>query len=325
MAERSTPIGGHVFVAGGLAKGGRRTRPDGAEVIRCVARGAGAARGGPGRTRGCASPACRPTSTPPTSSTRLPTPRRCATRWSRCGSCASRAPRSAAAWWCTRSAVSQAHEQALRQVRENLLPLLDDPRGRPDLLLESMAGQGCCAPPCRTSSRTSPRSTFTRGRRCASTPATCCRGPDLAPGGVRTLGGSPPGGSLIHANDSRTRAAPPTARNIGAGHRRAGVRRIMRHPVAAGVPPASDPGRAQASRGHRAEEAARQRLTGARLARSVRRGGWAADTPPRMVYRSARGVAHAATPAAGPSPAGHRRMLRRPHPSPGDAAAEITV
>src|SRR5690242_7338032 len=43
----------------------------------------------------------------------------------------------------TGSAVSQPREDALRQLREHLLPLLDEiPDDGPDLLLEPMAGQG---------------------------------------------------------------------------------------------------------------------------------------------------------------------------------------
>ena len=43
----------------------------------------------------------------------------------------------------TGSAVSQSREAAMRQVREHLLPLLDEiPGDGPDLLLEPMAGQG---------------------------------------------------------------------------------------------------------------------------------------------------------------------------------------
>jgi len=129
----------------------------------------------------------------------------------------------------TGSAVSQSREDAMRQVREQLLPLLDEiPDDGPDLLLEPMAGQGAML--CATVQDLGPYldalDRHPRAGVCLDTCHAFAAGHDLtAPGGVAatlealtaTVGGERL--KLIHANDSKDECGSARDRheNIGAG------------------------------------------------------------------------------------------------------------
>ncbi|MEV4394634.1 deoxyribonuclease IV [Nonomuraea sp. NPDC049607] len=148
----------------------------------------------------------------------------------------------------TGSAVTQSRDDALRQVRETLLPLLDEvPEGGPDLLLEPMAGQGAML--CATVQDLEPYLAaldwHPRACVCLDTCHAFAAGHDLAAeGGVRetfdALHALAPGRlKLIHANDSKDVCGAKKDRheNIGAGHIGAEpFAEIMRHPAVAGVP-----------------------------------------------------------------------------------------
>ncbi|MER6945642.1 deoxyribonuclease IV [Nonomuraea sp. NPDC000554] len=148
----------------------------------------------------------------------------------------------------TGSAVTQPRDDALRQIHEHLLPLLEEiPDGGPDLLLEPMAGQGAvlCATvqdlePYLAALDWHPRATV-----CLDTCHAFSAGHDLAAeGGVQetldALHKIAPGRlKLVHANDSKDTCGSKRDRheNIGAGH--IGSRPfadLMRHPAVAGVP-----------------------------------------------------------------------------------------
>ena len=149
----------------------------------------------------------------------------------------------------TGSAVSQSRDAALRQVRERLLPLLDEiPADGPDLLLEPMAGQGAML--CATVQDLGPYldalDRHPRAGVCLDTCHAFAAGHDLAaPGGVAaTLDAlAATAGAerlkLIHANDSKDvcGSAKDRHENIGAG--RIGAEpfaELFRHPVSRGVP-----------------------------------------------------------------------------------------
>ncbi|ADG88049.1 deoxyribonuclease IV [Thermobispora bispora] len=148
----------------------------------------------------------------------------------------------------TGSAVSQPREKAMRQVREHLLPLLDEvPEEGPDLLLEPMAGQGAmlCARVEDLGPYLETLDWHPKAGVCLDTCHMFAAGHDLtAPDGVALmldeLHRIAPGRlKLIHANDSKDPCGSKRDRheNIGAGH--IGTRPfadLMRHPVAAGVP-----------------------------------------------------------------------------------------
>ncbi|MEV4010173.1 deoxyribonuclease IV [Nonomuraea angiospora] len=148
----------------------------------------------------------------------------------------------------TGSAVTQSRDDALRQVRENLLPLLEEiPDGGPDLLLEPMAGQGAML--CATVQDIEPYLAaldwHPRAGICLDTCHAFAAGHDLAaPGGVKetfdALHEIAPGRlKLIHANDSKDVCGAKKDRheNIGAGHIGAQpFAELMRHPAVAGVP-----------------------------------------------------------------------------------------
>jgi deoxyribonuclease-4 len=149
----------------------------------------------------------------------------------------------------TGSAVSQPREDAVRQLREHLLPLLEEiPADGPDLLLEPMAGQGAML--CATVEDLGPYfDVLDRHPRlgvCLDTCHAFAAGHDLAaPGGVAltldrlaaTVGADRL--KLIHANDSKDvcGSAKDRHENIGAG--RIGAEpfaELFRHPVSRGVP-----------------------------------------------------------------------------------------
>ena len=149
----------------------------------------------------------------------------------------------------TGSAVSQPPGAAMRQVREHLLPLLEEiPDDGPDVLLEPMAGQGAML--CATVEQLGPYldvlDRHPRAGVCLDTCHVFAAGHDLAaPGGVRATmdalaGGIGPGRlKLIHANDSKDPCGSARDRheNIGAGY--IGERAfadLFSHPAAAGVP-----------------------------------------------------------------------------------------
>jgi deoxyribonuclease-4 len=149
----------------------------------------------------------------------------------------------------TGSAVSQPREDAVRQLREHLLPLLDEiPADGPDLLLEPMAGQGAML--CATVEDLGPYfDTLDRHPRvgvCLDTCHAFAAGHDLAaPGGVAltldrlaTVVGADRL-KLIHANDSKDVCGSARDRheNIGAGQIGAEpFAELFRHPVSRGVP-----------------------------------------------------------------------------------------
>jgi deoxyribonuclease IV len=149
----------------------------------------------------------------------------------------------------TGSAVSQNHDDAMRQIHEGLLPLLDEiPEDGPDLLLEPMAGQGAML--CATVQDLGPYvealEKHPRIGVCLDTCHVFAAGHDLAaPGGVaRTLDAlaeavGPDRLKLIHANDSKDLCGSKKDRheNIGAGHIGAEpFGGFFTHPVSRGVP-----------------------------------------------------------------------------------------
>ena len=149
----------------------------------------------------------------------------------------------------TGSAVSQPREDAMRQVREHLLPLLEEiPADGPDLLLEPMAGQGAML--CATVQDLGPYldalDRHPRAGVCLDTCHTFAAGHDLAaPGGVartlEALAATVGEGrlKLIHANDSKDACGSARDRheNIGAGRiGAAAFAELFRHPVSRGVP-----------------------------------------------------------------------------------------
>lgn len=149
----------------------------------------------------------------------------------------------------TGSAVSQSREDAMRQVREHLLPLLDEiPQDGPDLLLEPMAGQGAML--CATVPDLGPYleaiDRHPRAGVCLDICHAHAAGHDLvAPGGMAAmldaLAETAGAGrlKLVHANDSKDPRGSCRDRheNIGAG--RIGAEpfaELFRHPVSRGVP-----------------------------------------------------------------------------------------
>ncbi|MER5321464.1 deoxyribonuclease IV [Streptosporangium roseum] len=148
----------------------------------------------------------------------------------------------------TGSAVSQPREDALRQLHEHLLPLLEEiPDDGPDLLLEPMAGQGAML--CATVQDLEPYLAaldwHPKAGICLDTCHAFAAGHDLSTveGVGETLDAlhaiAPGRLKLIHANDSKDVCDSKKDRheNIGAGH--IGMEpfaELMRHPVSAGVP-----------------------------------------------------------------------------------------
>jgi deoxyribonuclease-4 len=147
----------------------------------------------------------------------------------------------------TGSAVSQPREAAMRQLREHLLPLLDEiPDDGPDLLLEPMAGQGqmLCATVQDLGPYLEALDFHPKAGVCLDTCHVFAAGHDLTDAdGVRltldALHEVAPGRlKLIHANDSKDVCGSKKDRheNIGAGRiGTAPFADLMRHPVAAGV------------------------------------------------------------------------------------------
>ncbi|MDX6743169.1 deoxyribonuclease IV [Actinocorallia sp. A-T 12471] len=149
----------------------------------------------------------------------------------------------------TGSAVTQTREQALAQVREHVLPLLDAlPDDAPDLLLEPMAGQGAML--CATVDQLGPYfdalDHHPKLGVCLDTCHVFAAGHDLAADNgvaktldelVATVGEGRL--KLVHANDSKDVCGSKKDRheNIGQGHIGEGpFAALFRHPAAAGVP-----------------------------------------------------------------------------------------
>ncbi|WP_169978634.1 deoxyribonuclease IV [Microbispora sp. H10836] len=251
----SNLIGGHVFVAGGLAKGGLKYAADiGAEMVQVFVtnpRGWALSEGNPAedaklRESGvpvflhaaylvnCGSP------TPETLENSIAVIRHTLRRGVETGALGVVVH--------TGSAVSQSREDAMRQIHERLLPVLDElPADGPDLLLEPMAGQGqmLCATVQDLGPYLEALDHHPKVGVCLDTCHAFAAGHDLAaPGGVKemmdALNEVAPGRlRLIHANDSKDPCGSKRDRheNIGAGHIGAqAFGELMRHPAAAGVP-----------------------------------------------------------------------------------------
>ncbi|MBG0816315.1 deoxyribonuclease IV [Planomonospora sp. ID82291] len=248
-------IGGHVSVTGGLAKGGLRSAADiGAEMIQVFVtnpRGWALAAGDPAqdellRASGTVTFVHAPylvnlgTPSADTLEKSVATVRH--------GLLRSAAIGARGLVVHTGSAVSQTREEALRQLRERLLPLLEElPDDGPDLLLEPMAGQGgmLCATVQELEPYLAALDWHPKAGVCLDTCHAFAAGHDLSTAdGVREtldrLHALAPGRlRLIHANDSKDVCGSKKDRheNIGAGHIGAeAFAELMRHPAAAGIP-----------------------------------------------------------------------------------------
>jgi deoxyribonuclease-4 len=175
----------------------------------------------------------------------------------------------------TGSAVTGDRGAALRQVRECLLPVLDEIGGDgPDLLLEPMAGQGqmLCAQVGGLEPYLEALDWHPRAAVCLDTCHAFAAGHDLAtPGGVdatlRALRAATrdPGGRLrlVHANDSKDGRGSCRDRHesIGAGQiGAAAFTSLLRHPLTDGVPFVVETPGGQA--GHARDVAALRALAG---------------------------------------------------------------
>ncbi|MEU3165114.1 deoxyribonuclease IV [Streptosporangium sp. NPDC006930] len=250
-----SPIGGHVSVTGGLAKGGLRYAADiGAEMIQVFVsnpRGWALAAGDPVqdaklRESGVLSFAHASylvnmgSPSPETLEKSVAAVRHNLLRAHAIGA--------KGVVIHTGSAVSQSRETALRQLHEHLLPLLEEiPEDGPDLLLESMAGQGgvLCATVQDLEPYLEALDWHPKAGICFDTCHVFSAGHDLSTSeGVKetldALHAIAPGRlKLVHANDSKDPCASRRDRheNIGAGHiGAASFAEMMRHPVVAGVP-----------------------------------------------------------------------------------------
>ena len=149
----------------------------------------------------------------------------------------------------TGSSVTQTYEAALDQVREHVLPLLDEiPEDGPDLLLEPMAGQNnmLCAKVQELGPFFERLENHPKLGVCFDTCHAFAAGHDLStPGGVtetidalvETVGEGRL--RLIHANDSKDPCGSGRDRheNIGTGHiGEKPFAELFHHPAAAGVP-----------------------------------------------------------------------------------------
>ncbi|MFF5204710.1 deoxyribonuclease IV [Streptosporangium sp. NPDC000396] len=248
-------IGGHVSVTGGLAKGGLQYASDiGAEMIQVFVsnpRGWTLAAGDPGqdaklRESGMLSFVHTPylvnmgSPSADTLEKSVATVRHSLQRAYAIGAVGSVVH--------TGSAVSQPRDDAMRQLRDRLLPLLEEiPEDGPDLLLEPMAGQGAML--CATVQDLEPYLAaldwHPKAGVCLDTCHAFAAGHDLStPDGVKetldALHAIAPGRlKLVHANDSKDVCGSKKDRheNIGAGHIGAqSFADLMRHPAVAGVP-----------------------------------------------------------------------------------------
>ncbi|MGS2640536.1 deoxyribonuclease IV [Streptosporangium sp. LJ11] len=250
-----SPIGGHVSVTGGLAKGGLRYAADiGAEMIQVFVsnpRGWALAAGDPAqdaklRESGMLSFVHASylvnvgSPSPETLEKSVATVRHNLLRGHAIGA--------KGVVIHTGSAVSQTRDAALRQLHEHLLPLLEEiPDDGPDLLLESMAGQGgvLCATVQDLEPYLEALDWHPKAGICFDTCHVFSAGHDLSTSeGVKetldALHAIAPGRlKLVHANDSKDPCASRRDRheNIGAGRIGAApFAEMMRHPAVAGVP-----------------------------------------------------------------------------------------
>ena len=256
MTSTTSPVGGHVPVAGGLATGGLKYAAEiGAEAIQVFV----------SNPRGWALPEGRPAEdaklredgipvfihtpylvnfgspNPDTLEKSLLTVRHSLRR--------GRAIGARGVVVHTGSAVSQTYDQAMAQVRDHVLPLLEEiPEDGPDLLLEPMAGQGnmLCAMVQQLGPFFELLDHHPKLGVCFDTCHAFAAGHDLAtPGGatatldalVATVG---PGRlKLVHANDSKDTCGSAKDRheNIGAGHiGEKAFAELFTHPETRGVP-----------------------------------------------------------------------------------------
>lgn len=174
----------------------------------------------------------------------------------------------------TGSSVTQAYEDALRQIHERLLPLLDEiPDDGPDLLLETMAGQAnmLCATLPRLAPYVEALEHHPRVGVCLDTCHVFAAGHDLtAPGGVhetldtlRAAAGDRL--RLIHANDSKDPCGSGRDRHENIGDGTIGeppFAALLHHPAVAGVPVVIEtPGHAPAPQRRDLETLKRLRAT----------------------------------------------------------------
>ncbi|WP_329092922.1 deoxyribonuclease IV [Streptosporangium sp. NBC_01469] len=250
-----SPIGGHVSVTGGLAKGGLRYAADiGAEMIQVFVtnpRGWALAAGDPVQDTALLESGVLSfvhasylvnmgSPSPETLEKSVATVRHNLLRGHAIGA--------KGVVIHTGSAVSQPRDAALRQLHEHLLPLLEEiPDDGPDLLLESMAGQGgvLCATVQDLEPYLEALDWHPKAGVCFDTCHVFSAGHDLSTSeGVKetldALHAIAPGRlKLVHANDSKDPCASRRDRheNIGSGHIGAApFAEMMRHPAVAGVP-----------------------------------------------------------------------------------------
>lgn len=255
MTSLISPIGGHVSVTGGLAKGGLRYAADiGAEMIQVFVtnpRGWALSAGDPAQDTALRESGVLSfvhasylvnmgSPSPETLEKSVSTVRHNLLRGHAIGA--------KGVVIHTGSAVSQPRDAALRQLREHLLPLLEEiPDDGPDLLLESMAGQGgvLCATVQDLEPYLEALDWHPKAGICFDTCHVFSAGHDLSTSeGVKetldALHAIAPGRlKLVHANDSKDPSGSRRDRheNIGSGHiGSAPFAEMMRHPVVAGVP-----------------------------------------------------------------------------------------
>ncbi|GAA1508987.1 deoxyribonuclease IV [Sphaerisporangium rubeum] len=251
----TSPIGGHVFVAGGLATGGLKyaTEID-AEVVQVFVtnpRGWALTDGNPAEDaslRGSGVPVFIHTSYLVNMGSPDPAILEKSAASIRHALRRGRELGARGVVVHTGSAVSQTREAALRGLREHLLPILDEiPADGPDLLLEPMAGQGnmLCATVQDLGPYLGALDHHPRACVCLDTCHAFAAGHDLSTerGVTETLDAleaiAPGRLRLVHANDSKDPCGSKRDHheNIGAGHvGAAAFGTLMRHPAAAGVP-----------------------------------------------------------------------------------------
>lgn len=253
----TSPVGGHVPVAGGLATGGLKYAADiGAEAIQVFV----------ANPRGWAQPEGKPAEdeklrartdvpvyvhTPYLVNVGSPSPETLAKSLAsiRHSLVRGRAIGARGVVVHTGSSVTQTYDAAMAQVHDHVLPLLDEiPDDGPDLLLEPMAGQNnmLCAKVQELGPFFEKLENHPKLGVCFDTCHAFAAGHDLAaPGGVKdtidalvaTVGEGRL--RLIHANDSKDVCDSGRDRheNIGAGHiGESPFADLFRHPAAAGVP-----------------------------------------------------------------------------------------
>jgi deoxyribonuclease-4 len=257
MTSQTSPIGGHVPVAGGLATGGLKYAAEiGAEAVQVFV----------SNPRGWAQPEGKPAEdalmrgqdaipvyvhTPYLVNVGSPTPETLEKSLASIRHSLLRGQAIGARGVVvhTGSAVTQSYDAALDQVREHVLPLLDEiPDDGPDLLLEPMAGQNnmLCAKVQQLGPFFERLNNHPKLGVCFDTCHAFAAGHDLStPGGVtetidalmNTIGEGRL--KLIHANDSKDPCGSTRDRheNIGAGHiGEKAFAELLHHPAAAGIP-----------------------------------------------------------------------------------------